>query len=331
MNSLKLVLTAPDVVESRSGTDLPRLPKQLGRLFRQPSRCSLPSGGRDAHLFALMGVDVSTLPPPVGAVSRLFDGGSADERWWIRMDPVHLMPNRDFLVLRDAGSLSLSQQQAEGLVHDILTVFGEDRWDVQALTPQRWYLSVPRPPRLLTTALHDVVDKNIDHFLPLGEDAHQWRGFQTEIQMILHNSAVNQEREAAGLPPINSVWFWGEGVLPAAQSGHWQTVWSNDPVAGGLAHLTGCSSMGLPERIDEVFTGESLGQSMVVLPVESVVHAPSHSFEDAVEYLVAEWVEPAVRALKSGRLDALSLDYIDDRGVMMFDRVRRFTNSWWRF
>src|SRR5207237_10316211 len=49
--------------------------------------------------------------------------------------------------------------------------------------------------------------------LPGGADCRAWQRWQVETQMLLHEHAVNQRREADGLSPVSSVWFWGNGRL----------------------------------------------------------------------------------------------------------------------
>jgi hypothetical protein len=47
-----------------------------------------------------------------------------------------------------------------------------------------------------------------------------WRHAINEAQMVLHAHPVNQARQAAGQPVVNSLWPWGGGRLPAATHRH---------------------------------------------------------------------------------------------------------------
>ena len=58
---------------------------------------------------------------------------------------------------------------------------------------------------------------------------------------------ANARREAAGQPAINSVWFWGEGALPAAVARRHARVYAGDPLARGLAKMAGIEAGPLPE------------------------------------------------------------------------------------
>ena len=55
--------------------------------------------------------------------------------------------------------------------------------------------------------------------------------------MVLHNHPRNAARAAAGRPPINSLWFWGGGVLPDHVASQCPTVYSDDVLLHGLARV----------------------------------------------------------------------------------------------
>jgi len=46
----------------------------------------------------------------------------------------------------------------------------------------------------------------------------KWRTLLNEIQMLLFNHPINQQREARNLPMINSGWLWGGGRAGSAVS-----------------------------------------------------------------------------------------------------------------
>jgi len=54
-----------------------------------------------------------------------------------------------------------------------------------------------------------------------------------EVQMCLHDAAVNRRRAAAGAPPVNALWLWGGGYAPEAAPGALPALFSDDPVLRG--------------------------------------------------------------------------------------------------
>ncbi len=64
------------------------------------------------------------------------------------------------------------------------------------------------------TPPHDILEKNIATFLPIGDDSEMFLSMQKRSNEILKNHPVNLERVARGLRPANSIWIWGEGRKP---------------------------------------------------------------------------------------------------------------------
>jgi 2,3-bisphosphoglycerate-independent phosphoglycerate mutase len=72
---------------------------------------------------------------------------------------------------------------------------------------------------------HDILDKEITHFLPGMEGQDKYRNSEgnggAEIlslmnrsRQLLKNHPVNLSRERKGLKPANSIWLWGQGRSP---------------------------------------------------------------------------------------------------------------------
>ena len=57
----------------------------------------------------------------------------------------------------------------------------------------------------------------------------------------MHNHPRNAERVAAGKPPVNSLWFWGGGVLPDRVTCRAECVISEDDELLALARRAGVS------------------------------------------------------------------------------------------
>lgn len=151
------------------------------------------------------------------AASAHADG--ATEAAW-RLDPVHLHVGRDHLVLTDPRTLGLTADDARALADSIAPLMADEGLALEAPTPRRWYLRETDPRRRLrlrTRPLSGATGRNIDAWLPQGDDARRWRRLVNEIQMTWHGHVVNARREAAGLAAVNSVWI--EGRCPAAAPG----------------------------------------------------------------------------------------------------------------
>ena len=99
---------------------------------------------------------------------------------------------------------------------------------------------LPREAKLPTfTHPLDGLGEDLLGHLPDGPEGRRWRALLNEAQILLHTHPRNAERIAAGLPPVNSLWFWGGGVLPDAVTARGGRVVSEDAELLALARLAG--------------------------------------------------------------------------------------------
>lgn len=211
----------------------------LDRLLARADRIEA-KGDYISILFGLFGYHGSPGTDwPSAAVCRLADGGTADQAYWLHAEPVFLKPDMDRLLLSDARALDIGPDEAAELTRLIEQHFAEEGWRLETATAQHWYMRLTRPPALATSPLHEAVGRNIFPFLPRGANASRWRGLLNEIQMLLHHADVNQRRREAGRLEINGVWLWGGGRVPVLPQGIVSQVFSDHPLAVGLARLAG--------------------------------------------------------------------------------------------
>ena len=190
-------------------------------------------------LFSLFGVASNANDAsPVAAVTAAFDGLDARQGWWLRADPVYLQPDRHQAVLLASEALELQAEESHALVESLNTHFAADGWQIKAPHPQRWYIQFPQAEQIHTTPLPQVMGQGVNPYLPQGAQRQQWHGRLNEIQMLLHQHPLNQQRLQAGKLPVNSVWLWGEGMLPTVTGGQFDTVYGDDILLEALAQLT---------------------------------------------------------------------------------------------
>ena len=205
-------------------------------------------------------------PYPIASVCYLSDantvGSNNPTSWCLRADPVQLTPDRDELVLSGPEVFSLSLTEAEHLVMDLNVLFEEDGWRLEAKTATRWYLHLPEDPQITTSDLSQVRDQSIGEFLPAGPGKKQWHRIMNEVQMVLHASNINSERQSNGQIPVSSLWFWGGGKLPEFGHSDWSQVWSNEVLSLGLAKITHTPCLSVPKNskawLEQVETPQNL-------------------------------------------------------------------------
>ncbi len=251
---------------------------------------------------------------PLAALGALGEGIAVEQGWWLYADPVHLLADRDQLLLSASTALGLTQGEADALVAELNRLYADDGWRFIAATPQRWYLSLPQALAMHTTPTAEAMGRRVGEVLPQGADALSWQRVMTEVQMLLHASAVNVERAAQGALVANGLWFWGGGALPQpAARVDWQHVATDHPPARGLAQLYGLpvSDLVAPPMLEAgekvLWVGGGRGQSL--------------------EELEQEIFAPLLVMLRAGELAQLVLE-LPGQGRWRIDRsgLRR----WWR-
>jgi hypothetical protein len=283
---------------------------------------SLPGGAESdtERLFALFGIAPEAgRDLPVAAVTRVADMGVIDRDWWIRADPVYLEAGRDSLVMH--AGLGLRRNEAERLAAELNESLALDGWLLKAPSPERWYLKPPAEASVTTTPLAEAIGRNIHPLLPRGPDHQAWHSRLNELQILLHTSPVNAEREARGELPANSVWFWGGGRLPRVTSAGWAAVFAQDPLCLGLARLAGVPAHPLPTGGVQLLGEVHAGTALVVL--ESLRAAPA----ETLDRLCDLWLVPLIAAVHRGAITALTL--VSDQGPM-FRYLRRHRWRVWR-
>lgn len=177
---------------------------------------------------------------PMAAITRQGDKGDAAGRGWLRADPVFIRPEMMGARLMAWGNLGLSADEAEAFLQPLRPIFGDAGFPISATGPERWYLALPLDAKLPDFPLPiDALGGDMLAYLPEGNEARRWRSLANEAQVILHNHPRNQVRIAAGLPPVNSLWFWGGGRLPDSVRCDYTSVQGADEELLALAKLAG--------------------------------------------------------------------------------------------
>lgn len=276
-----------------------------------------------SSLCALFGLAVNEKPLPIAPLTRLVDANDCGEKIWLRADPVYLRVDRDRVFLFDAASaFSLTQVEANHFINELNTFYAEDGLQFSAPAPTRWYVSLPDLPKLITHPVADVLGRDIHAYMPDGDDKMVWQRRLNEVQMLLHQCQVNTDREARGELPINSVWFWGVGRLPDPPAQRWAHVWSDDPLAQGLARLADTPQTNVPATGTDWLALLTPGEHFLTLSAPR-----GEDWSAWLSHLEQVWFMPLFNALKKRQVDMLALYPGDERVFVVTDSSVR---HWWR-
>jgi hypothetical protein len=183
---------------------------------------------------------VSILPRgwPMAAVMREHDSGDAANYRWLRADPAYVRAEMGVVRLLSVGDASLTQSDADQLIKPLKILFGDNGFLLTAPTPQRWYLMIPKESKLPEFKTpNEVIGADIFSVMPQDDSSKRWRNLLNEAQITLHNHAVNAERISKNQLPINSLFFWGGGILPDEVKFNADCVVSDDLEINALIKL----------------------------------------------------------------------------------------------
>lgn len=328
-----------------------------GRLTRWPARST-----QDwlAHQLGL------PCPLPAAALRGLALGSDMADHHWLCLDPVHLRFESTRLIVDDPQNLVLNSVEAAQLAVSLAPTFAPFG-ELQMLTPQAWQLrltpgSLPPP----TSPLPDIIARAAQP-LPSGADWAAWRQAINEAQMVLHTHPVNQAREAAGQPTVNSLWPWGAGALPTdthrpaapapspqpspPNSGEREfhasvldqpapqnaALWSSDLIIQGAAQLLNMKTAALPESGFKParFEQPNTKANMATIAIIDILEHPArtgdaHPWREQLLRLESDWLAPIHAALRRGQLDHLRLIAPGESVSFELDFHRRDAWKFWR-
>lgn len=241
-------------------------------------------------------------PFPAAALSLMAGGQYSEQGHWFRADPVHLQADIDHAILRDSHGLDLTRQESEVLINELNEYFREEGIRFLMSDNNSWCLNIDANNAVSTTALNEVISRNVYTFMPQGDDALFWKRVMNEAQMLLHQSEVNERRLDNNKLPINGIWVWGEGCLPAKSDLAIMQVYSHCSIVKGLASLNelDCYSISsATEFIENIST-----QSKNLLVLDDLFNVTSYGdvmeWQSSFNNLYESWFEPILKwAMKS--------------------------------
>lgn len=283
----------------------------------------LPSATLEETLAALWGLPAGSAP--YAALRVAGSGGDPADASWMCVDPAHLRFARETLVLTDNQELDIAPEEATQLVAALNAGFA-DIGEFMVASPGQWNLRLHRSPQLVTHPVAHVLGRNIEPWLPGGPDGAVWRRTINEMQMLLHAHPVNDAREAAGRPVINSVWPWGAGALDDRLPQRYQAVFADLPLARGLAQVSGAACEGLqagfPQKVacPALALLDDLHYPALALEVEA--------WQAALQRLETNWFKPLLDALRRKQFTQARIVLTGDAACV---EIRCHSTGWWKF
>jgi hypothetical protein len=250
------------------------------------------------HAIAATGTPV----PPLAAAALHASAGVATGTWVCVATPVHLVAGMSSVTLPDDGILELNEGEAETLAADFNQVFGDAGVRLAVGRAATLLCVFDQALEVATRDPEDVRGGDVFACQPTGRNAARLRQLMSEMEMWLFEHEVNRARASRALSSITGLWLWGGGTMLALMPTVHGWTAGSDPLFTAF-------------RVEEDFPSEA-GAGVVVCADQP----GSSGWSD----LERRWLEPAMAALRLGRLDRIELSAGDRRFS-----VRKGIN--WRF
>ena len=214
--------------------------------------------------------------------------GVVSGAWVCFATPVHYTAEMSNVRLRQDGILRLNEADAVALAADFNRVWHDAGVSMTVGRFADLFCLFDVPLHVTTQDPDRVLGHHIEEFLPTGPDAARLRRLMSETEMWLF------ERARPAL--VNGLWLWGGGAVRTSPD---------------LPNLKTAGE----DALFNYFQGD--------VSQGGIVSAPEpHSAEWPAAQV--RWLEPAVAALKSGRIDQLTLSAADRSFRVTASNLRRF-------
>ena len=195
---------------------LPQLEKLLAHLRPDPldvgDNASL-SPPHERALARALGLPLADGLIPWAALQALQAGlpGGA----WAFITPCHWHVGSKHAAMGGMTLPAFSESDSRTLMTAMLPYFAEDGIELHYWQPHGWLARSELFAELPSAALERVVGRDVQTWLPSGNNATILQRLQAEMQMLLYHHPLNDARAAQGLVPVNSFWLSGSGTLNA--------------------------------------------------------------------------------------------------------------------
>jgi hypothetical protein len=337
----ELIWPEPDDRDTLDALDCPALCTLLARSQR---RRRAPQSF-EASLSDALAPPEGDQPAPYAALRRLGEAqppAAGAGATWLACDPVHLRFHQEHLILAGMGHFGITLDEAQTLVATLNAELAE-HGRFHAASAERWYLQLSDAALLdgfSAAPLSTVSGRRIEALLAESTPARGMRRLFNDIQMTLHAHPLNRQRENDGQMTINSLWLWGGGTLPTlstppdeAPARSFDALWSDDPLARGLARQAGIASAPPPADAASLLAEAARGRrQLLVLEtlLGPVQYENSADYRQAMRHLEQCWFAPLRQALAAGKISRLRIDAPTAYATLAWECRRSDLWKFWR-
>ncbi|MGD8913607.1 MAG: hypothetical protein PVI97_07350 [Candidatus Thiodiazotropha sp.] len=258
-------------------------------------------------LFARFGILADSCEDlPIGAVSYYGGGGEPGDGCWSLATPIHLLVDRDRVILVRPSQQSFNLEYAEHIAALFNKHFKNEGLRLVLQSQTDWYLNLDCCPEIKTSDIECVAGRHIEEYLPSGKEGYRWRSILNEIQMLFCGNSINEINMHTNEHVVNGLWLNGFGHLKTAKADY-SAVYTDMPLLMGLAKLSGVPCYPIPDKIDDIF--HEGGNVLMLLPglLQAEMDADFNRWTDALAQIDSLFDDLFYQTNKSNILDKFEI------------------------
>ncbi|MEJ2619748.1 MAG: hypothetical protein P8163_05690 [Candidatus Thiodiazotropha sp.] len=227
-------------------------PKKLERVLSKAKTTVEPSVDLTTTLFKLFGITAeSGRDLPSGAVTAFQVDQQPRGGNWALATPVHLLADRDRLILIRLDPKTIKDEYANRLISRFNTHFATEGLSLLNVAQGQWCMNLSSLPELTTSDIESVAGRHIESYMPSGRDGGYWRSLLNEIQMLLFQEELSQPAALRGDPPVNGIWLSGFGPCPEVETSY-SALFGSHTLLSGFARLSKLPIRDLPDDFTDL-------------------------------------------------------------------------------
>lgn len=200
-------------------------------LSRSPLRVS--ESPREIFARVLSAAGLSPVEEGLAALRLWGQTGDRPNVWVAAADPVYLEARLDHLCLYALAGAQWPGSDLQAIFDFLQKSLGDDTTFAFVRVGKYGYLRGDEAMATASVSAAAIDGQEPDEYMPSGESAAAYHRLSSEMQMCLHEHEINLRREAQGLMPVNSVWFWGGGKAPQQKAQQVPPLFGDDPLFKG--------------------------------------------------------------------------------------------------
>jgi hypothetical protein len=302
-------LPVEDSVRTAPGASVLALIAGRGKLERQWLQSSAAEARLETWqrgLVASLGLGELGYPSaPLAALSA----GHEQLADWLHAEPVHLLAGMNEVSLVPLQpAFRLTHEEREALTPALQSHLAVEGFQLRR-SSNGWLVGTQEMLKVQTVCVDYAMRHEWSVVLPQGDHAGRLRRLMTEMQMLLHEHPINEARAARGIPVVNSVWLWGNGVIRV------QPVQSSVPSCfGSDEYLMGiCKVNAWPKPVTEHSADDLIEKLRSSDRVVGVLN------DLTLSDLESRWLKPILSALEQRKFAQLQI---------VLDEWRLTINRW---